>query len=234
MKKLLLVTAHPDDETICAGGTLALLARRGVAITILCSTRGEGGVCGDPSLCLPQGLGAVRERELRCAAAALGVSQVLFLGYVDPPVGPGNLLRAATDDLDEFASRIRAVVERVRPQVVLTHGSNGEYGHPQHGMTHRAVKTALAGPRSVALYTFAAAAPAGGYFGAFRNPDDPPTLTVDISQVLGDKHRAFACHATQVATTVRDAGLATMDGMFPPCESFRRWRGRALLEAWLG
>jgi LmbE family N-acetylglucosaminyl deacetylase len=70
---LLAVLAHPDDEVFRCGGTLALLVRRGVRVHLLTATRGEAGSCGDPPLCTPEELPALRKRELRCACAALGI-----------------------------------------------------------------------------------------------------------------------------------------------------------------
>lgn len=234
-KRALVLSAHPDDETICAGGTMALLARSGVAVTICCSTRGEGGVVGSPPVCRPQDLGACRTRELRRAGRVLGAAAVTFLGYVDPPVAAGHVLQAATGDVGEYAGRILRVLRRRRPLVVITHGSNGEYGHPQHVVTHRAMLAAWRewDNDSAALYTFAAAASPGQYFSAFRNAEDVPTLVVDIRSVLDLKHRAFACHASQIAVTLRDAGLSDMAGMFPAWEALRRWAGPPLLEEWL-
>ncbi len=234
--RALIVVAHPDDETICAGGIIALLAGRGVKVTICCSTRGEGGVAGDPPVCLAAELGACREGELRRAAAVLGAADVRFLGYVDPPVGPSNTLRAASDDVEEFAGRLLMVLREVRPQMVVTHGSNGEYGHPQHVVTHRAVRRAWArwGQAGASLYTFAPAAPSGQYFGAFRNASDEPTVMVDVSGVLAVKERAFACHASQVAATLKDAGLKEVAGMFPLWEGLRRWAGGPVLEVLFG
>ena len=112
----------------------------------------------------------------------------------------------------------------------------GSTATPSTCITHRAVLAAWRqwARRGAALYTFAAAAAPGRYFSTFRNDDDPPTVDVDIAPVLAAKHRAFACHATQIATTLKDAGLASMEGMFPPWESFRRRRGPPLLERWLG
>jgi LmbE family N-acetylglucosaminyl deacetylase len=63
--KVLCITAHPDDESVFAGGTLALLALRGAEVKILCCTRGEGGEAGEPPLCSRAALGALREVELR-------------------------------------------------------------------------------------------------------------------------------------------------------------------------
>jgi N-acetylglucosamine malate deacetylase 2 len=234
----LVIVAHPDDETICAGGVMALLSDHGVDVIVACSTRGEGGVTGDPPVCMPADLGECREAELRLAASLLGAKSVLFLGYVDPPVAPGNLPQAATTNVDEYAGRVLGLLRSVDPDLVITHGSNGEYGHPQHVITHQAVLLAWrqwqergrGRTEGASLYTFAAACPPSDAFGDFRNPSDVPTTTVDIAAVLQTKTEAFAAHATQVATTLKDAGLLSVQNMFPAREYYRRWAGPPLME----
>ena len=123
--KLLAVLAHPDDETLGLGGTLAKYAAEGVETYLLTATRGERGrfgalgKCGDPSE-----VGRVRELELRAAAAVLGIREVCVLNYPDGAV-----------DQVEAGVAIRAIVthiRRVRPHVVLTFGPEGAYGHPDH------------------------------------------------------------------------------------------------------
>jgi N-acetylglucosamine malate deacetylase 2 len=109
---LLAVWAHPDDETFRCGGTLALLARRGVGVYLLTATRGEGGSRGDPPLCTPEELPARREEELRCACAALGLEAPRLLGYRD-----GAL---ANVDEEEAVGRVLAAIGELRPQVLLT------------------------------------------------------------------------------------------------------------------
>jgi len=80
---LLAVFAHPDDEAYRPGGTLALLARRGVRVQVLVATRGQAGLCGEPPLCTIDDLPVVRERELRCACAALCLEPPRLLDYQD-------------------------------------------------------------------------------------------------------------------------------------------------------
>jgi LmbE family N-acetylglucosaminyl deacetylase len=80
---LLAVFAHPDDESFRPGGTLALLARRGVRVQILTATRGQAGSRGDPPLCSLEELPAACEKELRCACSALGILPPLLLDYQD-------------------------------------------------------------------------------------------------------------------------------------------------------
>jgi LmbE family N-acetylglucosaminyl deacetylase len=123
--KLLAVFAHPDDESLGVGGVLAKYAREGVETHLLTATRGQRGYRGlpdpDPGL---EAFGAYREGELRAAARHLGLSAVSLLDYVD-----GDLDQA---DPVEAAGLIAAHIRRVRPQVVLTFGPDGAYGHPDH------------------------------------------------------------------------------------------------------
>lgn len=123
--RLMAVLAHPDDESLGIGGTLACYAAQGVETFVVTATRGERGRFFDnnerPS---DEEVGRVRERELRAAARELAVSEVTLLGYRDAE------LDAA--DPAEAVGRIVAQLRRVRPQVVLTFSHDGAYGHPDH------------------------------------------------------------------------------------------------------
>ena len=123
--RLMCVLAHPDDESLGVGGTLARYAAEGVATTVVVATRGERGWPGDPAAYPgPRSLGEIREAELRAAARCLGIGSVEFLGYHD-----GELDRA---DPAEAVARIVAAIRRVQPHVVVTFGPDGAYGHPDH------------------------------------------------------------------------------------------------------
>src|SRR6187401_166300 len=119
------VLAHPDDESLGNGGTLARYAAEGVETYLATATRGERGWNGPPDAYPgPEALGRTREAELRAAAAELGLREVSFLDYID-----GDLDQA---DPAEAVGRIGAVLRRVRPHVVITFGPDGAYGHPDH------------------------------------------------------------------------------------------------------
>lgn len=124
--RLMCVTAHPDDESLGFGGTLARYAAEGVDVSVVIATRGESGRYGDGSGPHPgrEELGRIREAEARAACAELGVRHVRFLGYVDREL--------AEADPVEAAGRIAAAVRELRPQVVLTFDPFGAYGHPDH------------------------------------------------------------------------------------------------------
>ncbi len=127
--KLLAVLAHPDDESLGIGGTLAKYASEGVEISLLTATRGNRGrfhgrLRDDPRHPGPEALSQVREVELRAAASVLGVHDVSLLGYEDQ-----RLDRA---DPREAVANIVQYIRRIRPDVVVTFGPDGAYGHPDH------------------------------------------------------------------------------------------------------
>src|SRR5262245_34506691 len=130
MRSLLCLVAHPDDETILCGGTLALLASRGVEVHVASLTRGEGGDLGEPPLTDREHLGQLREQEMVCAVGKLGGKSLTFLGYVDPTVGPDDKLSAPEHDPKMLCGQIIASLKQTGAPVLLTHGTNGEYGHP--------------------------------------------------------------------------------------------------------
>lgn len=195
--RVLFVHAHPDDESIMTGGTMAQLAASGAAVTLLTATRGEGGeVIGERHAALfgdRPGLAAHRETELAAAAAALGVTDHRFLGdgeaggargglparrFEDSGMewGPDGHAREPADmpaaalcraPVSEVAAYIREVVRDVDPHLVITYSDGGGYGHPDHRHVHRATVEALRGT---------AAAPGGPEAAAVPAAHTPPVL----------------------------------------------------------
>lgn len=125
---LMAVLAHPDDESLGFGGTLAKYASEGVETFLVTATRGEGGRYrghrDDEHHPGPLRLAQIRESELRAAATVLGIREVTLLDYHD-----GELDRA---DAGEAVAAIASHLRRARPDVVLTFGPDGAYGHPDH------------------------------------------------------------------------------------------------------
>jgi N-acetyl-1-D-myo-inositol-2-amino-2-deoxy-alpha-D-glucopyranoside deacetylase len=161
--RLLLVHAHPDDETIWTGGAIARYVAAGVRVTVLTCTLGEEGEIIPPELAeLGAGaadqLGGYRIGELRAACRALGVTDHRFLG------GPGRwrdsgMAGAHTNDhprafvggdVDEQVAQLDAIIREVRPQVVVSDDAGGGYGHPDHIRAHRITAAASARSASVA------------------------------------------------------------------------------------
>ncbi|MEO7002674.1 MAG: PIG-L family deacetylase [Ktedonobacterales bacterium] len=141
---LMTIFAHPDDESFGMAGTLAHATMTGHPVAIVCATRGEEGQIADPSLATPENLGQVREKELRNAAAAAGVQDVVFLDYID-----GHLAEA---DEQEAIGRIVYQLRRFRPAVIATFAPNGGYGHVDHMAIHRLTLAAVAAAADPARY----------------------------------------------------------------------------------
>jgi N-acetylglucosamine malate deacetylase 2 len=237
MPALLCLVAHPDDETMLCGGTLALLASRGVEVHVAALTRGEGGETGEPSLTDREHLGQVREREMVCAVGKLGGKSLTFLGYVDPTVGPGDELYAPEHDPTMLSGQVIASLKQTGAQVLLTHGSNGEYGHPAHRLVHAAALIAVAslGEAAPLAYSFAASYPTHPY-PRLSNVDDPADVVVDVSGYLDQKESAALCHTTQTALFVRRRSEAaghplSVREVLLAAEAFRRqWPARPVAE----
>jgi LmbE family N-acetylglucosaminyl deacetylase len=124
-RRMLLVLAHPDDETLGFGGTIARYAADGVEVHIITATSGQKGWFGDPGRNPGEAaLGRIRREELRRAGAILGARGVYLLGHTD-----GELDQV---DPDCIVTEIATYIRDFRPQVVLTFGQDGMYGHPDH------------------------------------------------------------------------------------------------------
>ncbi len=216
------VFAHPDDETIMAGGTLAMLHTCGVPTHIACATRGEGGERGEPPVAPDQtALGPVREAELRCAAEALGVTSLTLLGYVDPVVGPNAELGPFAADFDELTARIADLIAGCRANVVLAHGPDGEYGHPAHRLIYQAVLAAVR-ERAPAVVFYSVAASVPGVEDHLWNASRTAHLALDISPWAEAKIAAMLCHRSQHALFKRRRGLTRVEEALRRLESFHR------------
>jgi N-acetyl-1-D-myo-inositol-2-amino-2-deoxy-alpha-D-glucopyranoside deacetylase len=154
--RMLLVHAHPDDETINNGSTMALYAALGAEVTLVTCTRGEEGEVLVPDLAhlaahATDSLGDHRVEELAVAMKALGVSDHRFLGegaikYRDSGMmgtEPNNRLDVFWKaDFDEATNHLVRVIEEVKPHVMITYDEFGGYGHPDHIQAHRVAMSA--------------------------------------------------------------------------------------------
>ncbi len=150
---LLAVHAHPDDEAVSTGGTLALYAQRGVRVILVTCTRGEEGEIVDPELkariadsapsaeAAQEGLANQRDIELAQSVLELGVSQAYQLGYRDSGMDgtaanhhPRAFCNASIPDA---VAKVAEIIRREKPQVMVTYNEVGGYGHPDHIMAHR-------------------------------------------------------------------------------------------------
>jgi len=123
-QRLLGVFAHPDDESFCAGGTFAKYAAHGAEVMVVSATRGEAGQIRSAGTATRRTLARVREQELQFACQRLGIQHARCLDYAD-----GTLKDV---DQEVLIKDIVELLRRFRPDVVITFGSDGGYGHPDH------------------------------------------------------------------------------------------------------
>ena len=155
-RRLLLVHAHPDDESIGTGATIARYAAEGAQVTLVTCTLGELGEIIPPGLAhlgvdADNRLGPYRITELDAACAALGIRDQRFLGGPGRWRDSGMMGLPANDDPDCFwqadlataAAELAKIIVDVRPQVLVTYDENGFYGHPDHIQAHRVARAAI-------------------------------------------------------------------------------------------
>ena len=188
-RNVLVVFAHPDDESYGPGATLAGLAQRGARLTLLTFTRGEHSTLGAADVSGPEELGAVRERELQKAAVQLGIAEVRQHRYPD-----GGLRDVPPEEL---AGLIRQALDELRPALVVTFGRRGISGHPDH---------IVASERAVAA-TRAYAEAIGGQPPPVYGWAMPASLGERLKERLGREYAVTPDHEV-VAVPVGSAELA--------------------------
>jgi len=187
---MLVILAHPDDESFAVGGTLAKYAHQDVQVVLLCVTRGEAGIPGVK----PEEAGNIRMRELRQAAEHLGI-EVYFLDYPD-----GGLDRIKPQTLVEM---VACWIDLVQPQVILTFGPEGVSGHPDHVTISNIVTQVFdqTYKKGMLLYIHPSEATVLGCGVSSTGIEDmQPLVEVDISDYKLEKIRAIQCHASQNPT----------------------------------
>lgn len=217
---LMCVLAHPDDESLGMGGTLAKYAAEGIETYLVTATRGERGWFGEekdyPG---PEALGKIREAELLNAAQTLGIREVNFLDYMDGDLDQANP--------SEAIEKIVTHLKRIKPHVVITFDPSGAYGHPDHiaicQFTAAAVLAAADPtysntftPHRVAKLYYMAWPPAkmAAYESVFGEltmhvdditrrstpwPDWAVTSVIDTADYWDTVWKAVSCHKTQLA-----------------------------------
>lgn len=214
------------------GGTLARYSAEGVRTIVVTCTLGELAMIFEPSL-VGQDVATVRGQELQAATRALGVSRTVQLGYLDSGMAgvpenrrPGAFFMA---DLNEAASKVQALIEEERPQVVVTYDETGGYGHPDHVKAHQVAVAAFCGCSDAArperLYfirfplswsrefvrslreagidapgSAASGADAGSGVVDIGVSDELVTTAVDVRRYVHQKQRAVASHRSQWPT----------------------------------
>jgi N-acetyl-1-D-myo-inositol-2-amino-2-deoxy-alpha-D-glucopyranoside deacetylase len=196
MKKVLLVVvAHPDDESFGMGGTIALYSKEGVEVHLICATKGEAGEVPAQMLDGFSSIGELRESELRCAARELGLTQVHYLGYRDSgmagSVDNNHAQSLVQAPVDEVAEKIALLIRKIKPQVVVTFDPIGGYMHPDHIAVHNACVAAfvMAGDNAIKLENSLPFAPSKLYFHIF--PRGLLKYVVKLMPLFGKNPKKF-------------------------------------------
>lgn len=250
--RLLFVHAHPDDETIMTGATIAHYVARGAQVQVITCTLGEEGeVIGDQWAKLAvdhaDQLGGYRVAELTAALAALGVDGPRYLGgagrWRDSGM-EGTPARAqerfVDGDFAEQTATLAAVIDELRPHVVVTYDPNGGYGHPDHIHTHRVTMAAVGQsawqvPKLYWTVTSATALAAGlGDMGdvpdgwirvsaadlpQFGFADDAIDAALDLAPYSAARVEALRAHATQVMVSPDGRSFALSNNLALPIDS---------------
>jgi len=229
-RPVLAVFAHPDDESLACGGTLARLADAGVSVIVMCASRGERGSKTGPAR--DDTLAPLRAMEAREAAAALGIAHLIMLDHPD-----GDLRWA---HVTELHAEIVMAVRRYDPAAVITFGEDGLYWHLDHVGVHERTTTAVRslGTGAPPLYYVTMprgamraivdrakargwAPPPKGFWSlvpdAFGLEAETPTLVVDVADWVPRKLAAIRCHRTQMGSAHPFDQIDEVDA--------RRWLG---------
>ena len=222
MSTLVFFHAHPDDEAIATGGTMARAAAEGHRVVLVVATHGEEGEVAEGFLAEDEMLGTVRIAETRAAGTILGAHRVVFLGYRDSGMmgEPSNDYEGSfwQADIEEAAQRVATVLREEAADLLTVYDDHGGYGHPDHIQVHRVGHRAaeIAGTPKVLEATMnrdlvkrwreamaddqpdTAASRDDPAMDSIGTPDAQITTAVDVSEVIDTKRAGMAAHASQI------------------------------------
>jgi LmbE family N-acetylglucosaminyl deacetylase len=232
-RTLLLIFAHPDDETFLAGGLACRYSGEGTRVVLATATRGESGKAGEPPLCTREELPQVREAELRRAAAILGIAEIHLLGYRDREF--------AAAPLDAVREQLVAIIRGCRPGVVVSFDPHGANLHPDHVAISRFASDAVAAaadprfvpgagpPHAVDRLVWT---PGRHPWQLVREPDIAACpgvdFVIDVSAWRERKTAALRAHATQHKSVERNFTTQPDCERLLGIEAFRQAIGPAL------
>ena len=202
-RRLLLVFAHPDDESVFAGGLACRTVAEGGRVALCTATPGDHGKAGDPPVCPRENLWTVRQAELMAACAELGIATVRVLGYPDRGL--------ASAPADTIRRQLVEVIRATRPHVVVSFDPNGSNLHPDHVAISRFTSDAVAAAGDARWFPELGARHATPRllwtlpvrpWEVMRRTEDPARepgvdFVVDVSAFAGRKEAALKAHRTQ-------------------------------------
>jgi len=227
---LLAVTAHPDDE-VFMGPILARYAREGVKVYLAIATKGEKGVNDFAKIPAGDPLADARRSEATCACKELGIEPPIFFNLNDGELGA--MTKPLAKNIHAVADNVQKLINQLHPQVILTWGPDGGYGHPDHRLVSDAVTQVVQSQHSDTKLYYAGlspiqAKPLNSIWPASLpfHTTDPAYLTVNVSYTRKDFEnfkRAFECHKSQYTPETFKALEKAMDEGWRGTVSFREW-----------
>jgi LmbE family N-acetylglucosaminyl deacetylase len=227
---LLAVFAHPDDEAFM-GPILARYAREGVKVYLAIATKGEKGVNKHANIPAGDPLAAARRAEASCACKQLGIEPPIFFNLNDGELGA--MTNPLAKNIHAVADNVQKLIDQLYPQVIVTWGPDGGYGHPDHRLVSDAVTQVIQSQKSdIKLYypglTPQQAKPLNSVWPASLHwhTVDPAYLTVNVAYTKQDQEnyqRAFECHKSQYTPEMFQALEKGMDEGWHGTVSFREW-----------
>jgi LmbE family N-acetylglucosaminyl deacetylase len=227
---LLAVFAHPDDE-VFAGPTLTRYTGEGVHVYLAIATKGEKGANDFAKIPAGEPLAAARRAEATCACRELGIEPPIFFNLNDGELGA--ITNPLATNIHAVADNVQKLIEQLHPQVIITWGPDGGYGHPDHRLVSDAVTQVVQSQNSgIKLYypglTPAQAKPLNTIWPASLpfHTTDPAYLNVTVSYTSKDFEkfkRAFECHKSQYTPETFQALEKAMDEGWHGSVSFREW-----------
>jgi LmbE family N-acetylglucosaminyl deacetylase len=230
---LVAVFAHPDDETIVAPA-LAHAARLGARVYVVVATDGRLGVSQHAGIPAGDSLATVRAGEARCSAAVLGVQPPILLGFHDN--GLAVLSPWPGEPLDRLAQRLDSTLRALRPDVVLTWGAEGGYGHQDHRLVGDVVTQlfqsgAMGSTRLLYVgFTEDRIAGAPRWYGMHVYPTAASLLTTRIAFDERDHEaarRSLSCHKSQATEAGMNESFTALTQLWNGAVAFQQWRGGA-------
>lgn len=203
--KVIFSFAHPDDESVTSGGTIAKLTNAGITVKLICATKGEVGQLGNPPIATQPTLGGVRAQELQEAAKILGIEEIFFLGFVDGGLAglPNNIL----------TEPIMSILQKEQPDILVTFNQEGTSHHPDHikmgevtTQVYKAYKKIAkkplklyytATPRTLIKKLHEKGMNHNPFGKVYGTPNNQITTLVDVHDTLATKIKALQCHKTQ-------------------------------------
>ena len=227
---LLVVTAHPDDEAFM-GPVLARYARQGVKVYLAIATKGEKGVNDFAKIPGGDPLAAARRAEATCACQQLGIEPPIFFDLNDGELGA--MTNPLAKNIHAVADNLQKLIDQLHPQVILTWGPDGGYGHPDHRLVSDAVTQVVQSLHSNIKLFYPGLSPSQAkalnsvWSASLQfHTVDPSYLTVNVSYTRQDMEkfqRAFECHKSQYTAETFQALEKAMDEGWHGTVSFRPW-----------